>query len=159
MGSFGLGTNLRGRNAGWQAEWVHPLELAESFADPSRFEGTVSKAANWLELGQSRGYSRSNGQYRDMLGPPKTMLVDPLRPDTRARLRAPAVLPEWLRQPRLVLNEPADWPSLLELLKEVPNPRHGPMLRDRLSAVLALLVPARVAGKQGGWHTEMFSKA
>ena len=82
-----------------------------------------------------------------------------MRADTRARLRAPAALPEWLRQPRLVPYEPADWPSLLELLEEVPNPRHGPMLRDRLSAVLALLVPAKVAGKQGGWHTEMFSKA
>ena len=41
----------------------------------------------------------------------------------------------------------------------MPDPRHGPALPGRLSAVLALLVLAKVAGKQGGRHTEMFSKA
>ena len=61
----------------------------------------MSKAANWRELGRSREYSRSNGQYTDKLGQPKTMLVDPLRPDARARLRAPTAPPEWQPQPRV----------------------------------------------------------
>ena len=95
LGSSGLGANLQRLSADWQAEWGHPLELAESLVDPSRFEGTVSKAANWRELGRSRGYSRLNGQYTDTLGQPKTMLVYPLRPDARARLRAPTAPPEW----------------------------------------------------------------
>ena len=101
LGSSGLGANLQRLSADWQAEWGHPLELAESFVDPSRVEGTMSKAANWLEVGRSRGYSRSNGQSTDKLGQPKTMLVDPLRPDARARLRAPTVRPEWRPPPRV----------------------------------------------------------
>ena len=67
LGSSSLGANLQRLSADWQAEWGHPLERAESFVDPSRFEGTVSKAANWLEVGRSRGYARSNGQYADTL--------------------------------------------------------------------------------------------
>ena len=51
LGSYVLGANLKRLSADWQAEWGHPLELAESFVDPSRFQGTVYKAANWLELG------------------------------------------------------------------------------------------------------------
>ena len=94
LGSSGLGANLQRLGAEWQAGWVHPLELAEGFVDPSRFKGTVSKAANCLEVGRSRGYARSNGQSTDTLGQPKTMLVDPLRPDARARLRALAASPE-----------------------------------------------------------------
>ena len=41
----------------------------------------------------------------------------------------------------------------------MPDPRRGPAWRDRLSAVLALLVRAKVAGKPGGRHTETFAKA
>ena len=159
LGSYVLAANLKRLSADWQAEWGHPLELAESFVDPSRCEGTVYKAANWREVGRSRGYSRSNGQYTDKLGQPKTMLVYPLRPDARARLRAPTAPPEWRPRPRVASYEAADLPSLLELLEEVPDPRRGPALRYRLSAVLALLVLAKVAGKQGGRHTETFAKA
>ena len=45
------------------------------------------------------------------------------------------------------------------LLEEVPDPRRGRALRYPLSAVLASLVLAKVAGKQGGRHAETFSKA
>lgn len=60
---------------------------------------------------------------------------------------------------RLASYEPADLQSLPELLEEVPDPRHGRALRYRLSAVLALLVLSRVAGKEGGRHMETFSRA
>ena len=129
LGSYVLGANLQRLGADWQAEGDFPLELAESFVDPSRFEGTVSKAANWRELGRSRAYSCSNGQSTDTLGQPKTMLVDPLRLDSRARLRAPTAPLEWRQRPRQVPYEAADWPSLLEWLEEVPDPRRGPAAR------------------------------
>ena len=159
LGSYVLGANLKRLSADWQAEWGHPLELAESFVDPSRFQGTVYKAANWLELGQSRGFSRLNGQYKETMGQPKTMLVYPLRPDARARLRSPETPPEWPRPPRLVPYDQADLQALLELLEEVPDPRHGPALRYPLSAVLALLALAKVSGWQGGRHAEAFAQA
>ncbi len=40
----------------WQAR--HRLLLAETFVDPSRFEGTIYKAGGWIHVGDSKGYSR-----------------------------------------------------------------------------------------------------
>jgi hypothetical protein len=37
----------------------HPLLLLETFVDPARFRGTIYRAANWLALGQTRGYRRT----------------------------------------------------------------------------------------------------
>lgn len=73
-------------------------------------------------VGLHTGYSRLNGQYADTAGQPKTMPVYPLRPDARARLRAPEAPPEW---PRLMPYGHAEWRSLLELLEEVPGRRQG----------------------------------
>ena len=54
LGAHGLGPNLQRLSADWQAEWGHPLELAESFGDPSWGDSAVYQAAHWLELGGSR---------------------------------------------------------------------------------------------------------
>ena len=35
--------------------------LAETFVDPSRFEGTCQRASNWVCLGRTRGFSREPG--------------------------------------------------------------------------------------------------
>ena len=78
-----LDPKLQHLSADWQAEWLHTLELGESFVDPSQFKGTVHQAAHWPELVLSHGYARSNGQYTDPEWPPKTLRVDSLHPDAR----------------------------------------------------------------------------
>ena len=50
--------------ADWRERFGHPLVLVETFVDPMRFHGTVYRAANWLYLGQSRGYSRTPGRLQ-----------------------------------------------------------------------------------------------
>jgi len=45
----------------WQIRYGHPLFLLETFVDPKRFYGGVYHAANWLELGLTKGYRRTWG--------------------------------------------------------------------------------------------------
>ena len=42
----------------WQTRYAHPIIVVETFVDPERFQGTVYKAASWVELGQIEGNSR-----------------------------------------------------------------------------------------------------
>lgn len=52
-----LSLNLKRLSADWQAVHGHEVLLAETFVDPRRFTGACYRAANWLVLGQSRGFS------------------------------------------------------------------------------------------------------
>ena len=79
-----LGLNLRRLSADWQAHWGHPLELAETFVEPQKYRGTVYLASNWIKLGLSKGYARSNGKYTDKHGQRKVMLVYELQAGARA---------------------------------------------------------------------------
>ena len=56
-----LGLSLRRLARDWQALHGHPIVLAESFVDPARFAGTCYRAANWIEVGLTRGYGRARG--------------------------------------------------------------------------------------------------
>jgi hypothetical protein len=59
LGSRVLGLVERRISADWQARYGHPLLLHETFVDPRRFHGGVYRAANWVELGVTRGYRRT----------------------------------------------------------------------------------------------------
>ena len=56
-----LGQNLRRLGGDWRERWGYALEQAETFVDPQLYWGTCYRAANWIKLGLSRGYARSNG--------------------------------------------------------------------------------------------------
>lgn len=81
-----LGANLRRLSADWHKAWGHPLQLAETFVDTSRFRGTCYRAANWLYLGQTAGRSRHANRYGKG-GVPKALFVYPLRRHATAALR------------------------------------------------------------------------
>lgn len=71
-----LATNLRRLSGDWQQAWGHPLLLAETFVDTSRFRGTCYRAANWRCLGQTAGRSRHANRY-SRNGVPKALFVYP----------------------------------------------------------------------------------
>ena len=153
-----LGLNLRRLSADWQARWGHPLELAETFVDPRLYRGTAYLAANWTQLGMSKGYARSNGQYTDKHGQKKAMLVYPLRAGSRERLADPGDRPEWRCGAVDVRYGAEDLRSLREQLEEVKDSRGRYGKRHALGVVLALLVLARLAGKIGGRAAEAYAK-
>ena len=65
---------------------VEPL-LVETLVDPARYRGTCYRAANWIELGQSRGLGRMDRRRAGQPVVPKTVLVYPLAPDAAQQLR------------------------------------------------------------------------
>ena len=84
-----LAANLRRLSSDWQAAYGHPVLLAETFVDLSRFKGTCYRAANWVNLGQTLGetYTRRDGTRAR--GCPKAVYVYPLARDAQLRLRSP----------------------------------------------------------------------
>ena len=123
--------------------------MAETFVDPTRFVGTMYRAGNWILVGRTRGFARSNGRYTEPHGRLKEMYLYPLRPDARARLRAPQPCPTW--QPRQHRVTPADvpLPSLLEELERIPDHRRGQGRKFRLAVLLAIWQLARLSGYHG----------
>lgn len=69
----------------WKARYGVELSLFETFVDTSRYRGTCYKAANWIQVGESRGSSKSGDSYH-YHGQKKAIYVYPLVKDFRERL-------------------------------------------------------------------------
>lgn len=65
---------------------LRPL-LIETLVDPSRYQGTCYRAANWIEVGSSSGRGRMDREHRRHGAAPKRVFVYPLDPQWRERLR------------------------------------------------------------------------
>ena len=159
LGSYVLAANLRRLSDDWRAEWGHALEVAEAFVDPSRRDSAVYQAANFEELGTTKGYARCNGKYTDRPGQPKRLLVCPLRRDARERLSDPAEQPEWHRPNQPAPRDPDSLRSLRELFDAVADPRQGPALRHPLGSTLSLILLAKLNNFHGGRGVESFCKS
>lgn len=75
LASKTLSLCLKRLPADWQVHFSHPLLLVETFVDPARFQGTLYKVSNWLYLGDTQGYSRTQQGYSATATAPKMMFV------------------------------------------------------------------------------------
>ena len=157
LASRTLSRSLRRLGADWAARHGHPLELAETFVDPSRFRGTCYAASGWTRVGRTKGFARHNGAYTDPHGSPKEMFVRALRRDARARLADPADRPEWACPAVPVRYTRAELRSLRDLFREAPDARRGQGRKHRLETVLSICALARLAGLSGPAVTERFA--
>ena len=144
-----MAANLRRLSCDWLAHFGHPLELAETFVDPAQFGGTMYRAGNWIFVGRTRGFARSNGRYTEPHGCLKEMYLYPLRPDARARLRAPQPCPSWEPQHPRVAPADVPLPSLLQEFERIPDHRRGQGRKFRLAVLLAIWQLARLSGYHG----------
>lgn len=147
LGSKTLSLCERRLPGDWQARFGHPLVLLETFVDPERFRGTVYRAANWLDLGQSRGYRRTGTGY----GPssPKQVFVKPLQTDAQAVLSRPVLDPPYQRGVPKMLLTAEQMRSLPEFFNDLPDPRRAQGRRHRLGTVLAIAAGACLCGMRG----------
>jgi SRSO17 transposase len=124
LGSHLLSRARRAVQRDWHLKYGHRLLLLETFVDPRRFRGTVYRAANWIHVGATRGFTKDGRGYR-YHGHPKEVFVYVLESRFRTvigcRQRAPR-LPVHLR-PTSPVNKEAqhmlahqnDWhPHILE---------------------------------------------
>lgn len=72
-----LALSLKGLCQEWEKLYGHPVYLAETFVDVSRFQGTTYKAANWVYLGLTKGSAKRGNSYR-FHGAKKAIYVYPL---------------------------------------------------------------------------------
>lgn len=135
--------------ADWQARFGHPLWLLETFVDPGRFLGTSYRAANWLHVGETRGFRRTRGGYSTRAQTPKLVFVRPLIARARERLARAALDPGChYGAPKLMLSA-EQMRSLPAFFADVPDPRRGQGRRHPLPVVLAIAAGAVLCGARG----------
>ena len=146
-----LGLSVRRVSDDFRTAHGHPVLLAETFVDRSRFTGACYRAANWQVLGQTRGYARRPGVSATWVahGQPKEVLVYPLVRNAREQLRALDDAPTWRSE-----GEVEPWTanrlrSLWECLRTVPEFRGTHGRRYPLATILAIAVAAKLAGYHG----------
>lgn len=136
-----LALNLRRLRADWERAYGHPVLLAETFVDASRFRGTCYRAANWREVGQSGGYSRSGAGYA-VNGQPKWVFVYELDRRARSRLNTACVPTPAAAKKRAVLNVELlpllGASGLFERFSQMVDPRKRRGVRHPLQAILAI---------------------
>lgn len=132
----------------WSARFGHSVVLLETFVDPERFQGTVYRAANWIDVGRTHGFRRTQGGYTAHQSP-KIVLLQPLRADAQ-RLLCSSELPPPYRtgEPTRMLTA-VEMQSLPSFFTQIPDPRRGQGRRHRLSVVLALIAAATLCGMRG----------
>jgi hypothetical protein len=71
----------------WEAAYgIRPV-LLETLVDPTRFDGTGYRAANWIVIGTTSGRGRNDHAHGGRHGTPKRVLVYPLIRDAVQQLR------------------------------------------------------------------------
>lgn len=133
-------------SADWQVRFGYPLWLLETFVDPRRFTGTSYRAANWLEVGQTRGYRRTRAGYSNQADGAKRVFVRPLIAHAQARLAHPRLDPLYHYGAPTRMLSAEQMRSLPAFFAEVPDPRRGQGRRHPLPAVLAIAAGAVLCG-------------
>jgi Druantia protein DruA/DDE_Tnp_1-associated/Transposase DDE domain len=147
-----LQLNLNRLSEDWQRRFDHPIALVETFVDPQRFEGTCYRAANWIEIGVTKGFGRSRLDFYQLHDKPKAIFLHPLTPQARQILSAPVMSPAWAAFERAA--DPREYPlsgqqtqSLIHALGALQDPRrHRGRLHRKVASIVAIATAAMIAG-------------
>ena len=63
LASYVLARNIRQLKRDWEERFGCSLFLLETYVDPQRFHGTSYKAANWVSIGPTSGFSKQGESY------------------------------------------------------------------------------------------------
>src|SRR5712691_4742906 len=86
LGSRVLSLCERRLQRDWEEAFGHGVVLLETFVDPQRHRGTVYRAANWIYVGDTRGFRRTHTGYTATPASPKMVFLKLLRADARRLL-------------------------------------------------------------------------
>jgi hypothetical protein len=149
LGSRILSLCQRRLDTDWQKAFGHPVVLLETFVDPQRFQGTVYKAANWLYVGNTKGFRRTRHGYTATAQSPKMVFIKPLQADARALLCRAILQPPYRTGGSKIMLNAQQMQSLPSFFAEIPDPRRAQGRRHRLATVLAIAAGASLCGMRG----------
>jgi hypothetical protein len=151
-------------SADWQERFGHPVLLLETFVDPTRFQGTLYKATNWIYVGDTKGFRRTSHGYSATAHSPKRVFVYPLHSQARVLLSRPILeAPYCHGGPTMMLT--ADQMRFLPAyFTAITDPRRAQGRRHPLPTVLALAAGATLCGMRGykamaDWANSLGAKA
>ena len=164
VGSKVLALCQRRIQADWLAHFKQPLLLLETFVDPTRYAGTVYKAANWHGVGQTQGSRRIRGGYSAKDGTPKLVFVSALQANARFELSRPVMHPRYRQESPKIMLKPEHMAALPSYFRDIADPRRAQGRRHPLPTVLALAAGATLCGMDGykamaGWVNDLGVKA
>jgi hypothetical protein len=124
------------------------LLLLETFVDPQRFTGTLYRAANWLDVGETRGLRRQRGGDRTTRHPPKRVFLRPLTQTARAVLACAVLEPRYRHRGPRLMSSAEPMRALPASFTDIPDPRRAQGRRHPLPTVLAIAA-ATLCGMRG----------
>ncbi len=146
-----LSLNLKRLSGDFEKIYGHPVYLAETFVDESRFRGSCYKASNWKHVGYTEGYSRSNKRYYHH-GQVKAVYVYNLCKRS-CEILCGNLIPHDIsllkekRRLSTMIKFPIE--SLLNKIREFPDPRSSLGKRHPFETVLCISVCAVICGCRG----------
>ena len=123
LGSRVLSLCSKRLNADWEEAFGHGIVLLETFVDATRFSGTVYKSANWIYVGDTKGYRRIRHGYSAMADTPKKVFVMPLRLDAGAILCRPDLPCLYQTGGSKMMLSAQQMESLPSFFNEISDPR------------------------------------
>ena len=149
LASRALSMAARHLSGEWQERHGCRPVLCETFVDPTRFDGTCYRAANWTVIGMTAG--RRSGRRAK---PPKQILVLPLEPGFRAVLKGENRTPQRRKPPAPARDDPyvAMWMKIIDAAGEHAQgqrvrARHHPRRHGQIYAGRSLRpLPRKVGG-------------
>ena len=133
----------------WEKVFGHSVVLLETFVDPQRHRGTVYRAANWVHVGETRGYRRTHAGYTNKPQTPKMVFLKPLRADAREVLCSPILSPPYRFGGTTMKLSAEQMRSLPSFFAQIPDPRRAQGTRHRLCTVLGIAAGAVLCGMRG----------
>jgi hypothetical protein len=133
----------------WQYYFGHPLLLLETFVDPTRFEGTIYKAANWQFAGYSKGYQRTRKGYSNTCKSPKMVFLNPLQRNAYNILSHPVLNKRYHTGVIRMKLKAQYMKSLPQFFKEINDPRRAQGRRHKIEVVLSIAAAAILCGMRG----------
>ena len=140
----------------WKRRFEYEPLLLETFVDPRQHRGVCYKAAGWLHIGTSKGFSRDSQEFYSHTDQKKQIWVKQLHEECREILRAQQLPESWQEHERPLpskqvasrLGTPR-LRSLFEVLLSFKDPRRTNGRQHPLASCLAMLVCGTLAGCKG----------
>ncbi len=143
----------------WREQFGYPLLLLETFVDPSRYHGTIYRAANWQWVGTTKGYRRTREGYSERTEARKWVFMMPLQRNARALLRRPLLDPMYQTGGVRMKLTATQMSSLYDFFTDIDDPRRAQGRKHSLPTTLALATAAVLCGVRGYKDIALWAKS